>query len=411
MFILADCNNFFVSCERLFNPKLEGRPVIVLSNNDGCVVARSQEAKQLGIAMCDPYFKIKELCERRGIVALSSNLALYQDLSRRVMEVLSGEAEEIEVYSVDEAFLFFSDPKNDLEAFCVAMREKVKRWTGIPISLGIAPTKTLAKVAGDRAKKERTGVFDLSARERQQAVLQQTPVSDVWGIGSRTAEKLHALQIWTAWQLQEMEIAHMRRQFGVVGERMLLELKGVSCFHLDRPSPKKSITHSRSFGQAVTSFKELEETLAAFVSEACVKLRRQTSFASELTVFVESTVPQVLFEAAEEKSSWSYSKEVKRGARSYGQRTATLERPTDDTSLFITAAKECLFALFVEGRRYKRCGVTLHKLTEASAIAPDLFLQGEPLKRRELMRALDTLNARFGEKALFFAAEGVHSLS
>jgi len=392
-FILADCNNFFVSCERLFNPKLEGRPVIVLSSNDGCAVARSQEAKKLGIKMGDPYFKIRNLCDRMKVIVFSSNYKLYGDISQRVMNVLLSIAEEIEIYSIDEAFLKFSESRTSENIFqlCMEIKRKVKRWVGIPISLGIAPTKTLAKIANDIAKKDRSiGVFDLTSPSVQKKILQDYPVGEIWGIGSRLRERLYGIEIRTAWEFRETEPTFIRRKMGVVGERMLWELRGVSCLPLDEPAPKKNICYSRSFGKVVTDPYELAEALSTYVSGACVKLRAQNSCTSAITVFLEAVL------------------DAKEGTRRHYGMTTSFSQPTNDTSQIITAAKYCLQRMFFETERYKKCGIILLDLISQELVMPDLFLGSINSKRRKLMDAVDTLNSYYGKNTIFYGASGIN---
>lgn len=390
-FLLADCNNFYVSCERLFNPWLLGRPVIVLSNNDGCVVARSQEAKQAGIKMGDPYFKIRDLCDRARVIVYSSNYNLYGDISNRVMTVLSAAAEEIEIYSIDEAFLKFSPgiSYDSIFALSVELRKKIRRWVGIPISIGIAPTKTLAKIANDLAKKSKTGIFDLSSSAIQEEVLKNYPVEEIWGIGSRLKERLYALGIQTAWQFKETEPSLIRRKMGVVGERMLLELQGISCLPLCEPAPKKSISYSRSFGKIVTEFDELAEALSTYVNGASVKLRDQKSCAKAMYVYLEALL------------------DPSQGTRRTDGISVPLSIPTNDTPRLISAAKQCLQKIFSKTERYKKCGVVLLDLIPEQQVIPDLFLGAADPKRRKLLDAVDALNAYYGKGTLFYGAMGV----
>lgn len=390
-FVLADCNNFYVSCETLLNPKLEGRPVVVLSNNDGCVVARSQEAKKLGIKMGDPYFKIKEFCERMKVIVYSSNYKLYGDISHRVMSVLSSIAEEMEVYSIDEAFLKFSEGNSeDIFSSCVEIRNKMMKWIGIPLSLGIAPTKTLAKIANDFAKKDQKGVFNLISPFVQREILQNYPLAEIWGIGSRLKERLHAIGIRTAWEFREMEPTVIRRLIGVVGERMLWELRGISCLSLEEPQPKKSITYSRSFGKVVNDSVELAEALSTYVSEACVKLRQQKSCARALCVFLEAVL------------------DAKLGTRHHYSLTTSFPLPTNDTPQIITAAKQCLTKMFSEKERYKKCGIILLDLISEEQVEPDLFLEAPNPKRRKLLDTVDALNDSYGKNVLFYGATGLN---
>jgi len=393
-FVLADCNNFYVSCERVFNPKLEGKPIIVLSSNDGCVVARSQEAKKLGIKMGEAFFQVKDLCSRHKVLVFSSNYQLYGDMSQRVMDVLSEMAPEIEIYSVDEAFLKYPGtiPSHEMYSICEENRRILKRWVGIPISFGIAPTKTLAKVANDLAKKNRDiGIFNLSDPVEREKILQKYPIGEVWGIGGRLRARLQALNIFTAGDFCKMDPVIVRRKFGVVGERMLWELRGVSCLGLAKSAPKKSITFSRSFGRAVTEKEELAEALATFVSKACIKLRSQKGCAKAMYVFLESQLS---------------SKEF---VRQQFSAAVDFPMPTNDTPQMITAAKECLTQLFQENQRYKKCGVILLDIIPEAQVAPDLFLGGLNQKRSHLMHTVDAVNARFGKQSVFFGAMGVNT--
>lgn len=389
-FILADCNNFYASCERLFNPKLEGVPLIVLSNNDGCVVARSQEAKKLGIKMGEPYFRIKQLCERCGVAVYSSNYRLYGDLSERVMTILSQAAPEIEIYSIDEAFLKYSAGSTPEQLFqeSQALKQKVKKWVGLPISLGIAPTKTLAKAANDIAKKSGEGVFNLCSPSIQEEVLKTFPIGDVWGIGSKFSEKLRGMGIFTAYDFKEMDPPLVRKKMGVVGERMLWELRGLSCLGLEEPKPKQSITCSRSFGQVITEEKDVAEALATFISNACVKLREQNSSTRALCVFLEAIMDGQL------------------GTRRHYAMTCSFPSPTHDTPQIISAGKALLSKMFVKNERYKKCGTILLDLIADRFVAPDLFTAGTHLKRTALMNIVDAVNVRFGKETLFFGASG-----
>ena len=383
-FILADCNDFFVSCERLFHPRLEGKPVIVLSSNDGCVVSRSQETKKMGIKMGEPYFKIKNFCEGKVIV-FSSHFKFYGDISHRVMDVLLSTAEEMEVYSVDEAFLKFSEKRDHENLFqlCTEIKRKVKRWVGIPISLGIASTKTLAKVANDMAKKDRIiGVFDLTSPEVQKEVLSNYLIEEVWGIGSRLKERLYALAIRTAWEFRESDPSLIRRKMGVVGERMLWELRGISCLSLDEPAPKKNICYSRSFGRTITDLEELSEALSSYVTGACVKLRAQNSCASAITVFLEAVL------------------DSKEGTRRHSGMTTSFSQPTNFTPQIITAAKACLNKMFFKSESYKKCGVILLDLISQKLVHPDLFLGSINPKWRRIMDTVDALNFYYGRNTI-----------
>lgn len=393
-YALVDCNNFYVSCERLFNPAIEGRPVIVLSNNDGCVVARSAEAKKLGIGMGDPFFKIKDFCRQRGVFVYSSNYQLYGDISMRVMQVLSEMAPEIEVYSIDEAFLKFPASMSAEEVFshCQSIRQAIKKLVGIPTSIGIGPTKTLAKVAIDFAKTDKIKhVYDLSSPALQETILKKFLIGDVWGIGSQYRTKLRAIGIYTAWELREAEPTVIRRRMGVVGERILWELKGLSCLPLEEAKSKKSIAYSRSFGQVIIDQDVLAEALSTYVANACVKLRKQESCAQALCIYLETKVdPQTAL-------------------RQTSSKTIGLPSPTNDTPYLITAAKQAMTHLYREGQSYKKCGVILLDLINEFHVKPDLFMKSSNPKRRHLAAAVDELNTRFGKGSVFYGAMGVNA--
>jgi len=390
-FVLADCNNFYVSCERLFNPKIEKCPVIVLSNNDGCVVSRSQEAKRLGIKMGEPYFKIKDFCKVHKVVVHSSNYELYGDLSKRVMSILSEMADRIELYSIDEAFLRYSDhiSPQDLYAKCLEIRRIIKKWVGIPLSLGIAPTKTLAKIATDLAKKTcDAGVFDLYAADIKK-VLETYPVGDIWGIGHRLSESLYRLDIRTAWELREMDPNMIRRKMGVNMERIIWELRGVRCLELEAVLPRKNITCSRSFGEIIKEEEVLAEALSSFVNSACIRLREQGSCTQAICVFTESVFDRLT------------------GTRRHNSTVSRFAVATNDTPKIISEAKKCLKQLYKEGEEYKKCGVVLLDLIPEASVVPDLFLGGIDRERSRLMHLVDGINAHFGKNTLFYGAMGV----
>lgn len=386
--VLADCNNFYASCERLFDPSLEGRPLIVLSSNDGCVVARSEEAKKLGIQMGEPYFKIKKFCQNNRVAVKSSNFELYGDISRRVMETLASFATEMEIYSIDEAFLTFPAAE-DLFERCLTLRQTVKKWVGIPISLGIAPTKTLAKAAGHLAKKCGLGVFDLMQPEVQDKILKNFPVGDVWGIGHRLTESLNSMGVYTAAHFLKLDPLVVKRKLGVIGERLYLELKGTNCHLHEEPANKKSITRSRSFGKAQTDLSVISEALSSFVASACESLREQESSAHGLTVYLEAV------------------NDAKIGSRSYFSLTTMLDQPTNYTPHFITAAKTSLKKLFSTKEQYKKCGVILIDLIPENQTPPDLFSKEPSIKHHSCMQALSEINDKHGKHTLFFAAEGL----
>jgi DNA polymerase V len=282
LFALIDCNNFYVSCERLFQPMLHGKPVVVLSNNDGCIIARSDEAKALGIPMGLPAFKLADLVKEHSIEVYSSNYTLYGDLSARVMTTLTQWTPAVEVYSIDEAFLQFSPlPPETLTAYGQTMRATLHQWTGIPVSIGIGPTKTLAKLANRLAKRstEAKGVVALTSPSEIEAVLACTPIEDIWGIGPGYTRRLKAHNIRTALQLRDANDRWIRQQLGVVGQRIVWELRGISCLPLELcPPPKQSLMMSRSFGRPITTMIEMREAVATYMTRAAEKVRRHESF-------------------------------------------------------------------------------------------------------------------------------------
>src|SRR4029434_9630627 len=288
MFALLDCNNFYVSCERLFQPALLGKPVVVLSNNDGCVIARSDEAKALGIPMGLPAFKLADLVKAHPIEVYSSNYTLYGDLSARVMTTLTQWTPDVEVYSIDEAFLKFATlPPAALTVYGQSMRATIQQWTGIPVSIGIAPTKTLAKLANRLAKRSPQGVVTLTASSEIEATLACTRVEDIWGIGPGYTRRLKLYDIRTAMQLRDANDRWIRQQLGVVGQRTVWELRGISCLPLELcPPPKQSLMVSRSFGRPITSLTEMREAVATYTTRAAEKLRRHDVAAGVVTVFL-----------------------------------------------------------------------------------------------------------------------------
>ncbi|MDX1546316.1 MAG: Y-family DNA polymerase [Rhodothermales bacterium] len=388
-FALVDCNNFYVSCERVFDPSLAGRPVAVLSNNDGCIIARSDEVKALGVPMGAPYFKWRKVLARHGARVFSSNYALYGDMSSRVMRVLEGTAPEIEVYSIDEAFLHLASTRPAEEQACAA-QARVLRWTGIPTSIGIAPTKTLAKIANRFAKQwpACAGVFDLSRRRDARDLLALVGVEDVWGIGPRRTRLLNAHGIHTALDLREARDAWVKKALTITGLRTVYELRGISCLPLDEVQPpKKAITCSRSFGEPVTEKAGLQQALAAFVARAAEKLRAQGSVAAALHVFITT-------------------KDFGPGPHYGGSRTAVLPEPSAYTPALTRHAHRGLDRLYRPGYRYRKAGVMLTGLRPAGSPQADLFEPANHGRHAALMEAVDALNGRYGRGTVFFAASG-----
>jgi DNA polymerase V len=391
-FVLVDCNNFYVSCERLFNPKLEGKPVIVLSNNDGCVISRSEEAKTVGIKMGEPYFLIKNLCLHRNVHVYSSNYPLYGDISERVMNLLSEMAPEFQINSIDEAFLKYPASMSPDEVFsiCCEIKRKAKQWIGVPFSFGIGPSKTLTKVAIDFAKKTSIGVFNIS-EEIRIPILKKYPIQDVWGIGRQLCARLHSIEIYTADDYCQLDANNVRKKMGVVGERLWWELHGTSCLDFAEPAAKKSISTSRSFSKLITEEGELAEALSTFVATACVSLRQQNSSTQAICVFIEAQI------------------EPQQKARRCSSMIENFSVPTHITSEIIQAAKKCLRKMFKEGDRYKKCGVILLDICEESSIMPDLFAPIMDSKKKHLIKCVDSYNKKFGKNTIFFGAMGVKS--
>ena len=392
IFALVDCNNFYVSCERIFEPSLEGRPVVVLSNNDGCVVSRSNEAKRLGIGMGVAFFKVKDFAVKHGLVALSSNYTLYADMSRRVMETLCNFTPEIEVYSIDEAFLNLSGFGDNLTDYGRRIRQTVKQWTGMPVSVGIAETKTLAKIANRIAKRspEAAGVFELTEQAHIDEVLAQTDVEHIWGVGIKTCIKLKREGIKTALALRGVDIEWMRRRFGVTGVRTVYELRGISCYELEeQPPTKKGITVSRMFGRKVETVEELKEAIASYASRAGEKLRDEGLAAGAMTVYVMT------------------SRFVDPRKRYFNSRGVNFPTATNYTPELIEYATGAVEHLYKKGFLYTKAGLILGDLVPEGKVQGNLFDQADREKARRLMRVLDAVNLKLPDSRLIWAAEGI----
>ncbi|WP_280806686.1 translesion error-prone DNA polymerase V subunit UmuC [Vibrio mytili] len=393
VFALVDCNNFYASCEKLFRPDLKDTPVVVLSNNDGCVVARSREAKLLGIKMGVPVFQIKSEMQRHGILAFSSNYALYADLSSRVMRTLEEMAPRVEVYSIDEAFLDLTGIESaiSLVEFGQQVRERIGHWIGITVCVGIAPTKTLAKLANHAAKKypATQGVVDLTNPDRQRRLLALVPVDDVWGVGRRLSKRLNALGITTALDLANASPRAIRDQFSVVLERTVRELNGESCIELEEiPPTKKQIVCSRSFGVKVTHFELLREAICEYATRATEKLRKEQQQAKVMTVFIRTSP----FKDNEPQYSNSASGE--------------LLIPSCDTRDFIELANHLLKRIWKDGFRYAKAGVMLSDFYDPGMFQPGLFDDVSTRSNsQQLMSVLDTIN-QSGAGKVFFAGQG-----
>lgn len=393
VFALVDCNNFYASCEKLFRPDLKDTPVVVLSNNDGCVVARSREAKSLGIKMGVPVFQIKAEMQRHGILAFSSNYTLYADLSSRVMRTLEEMAPRVEVYSIDEAFLDLTGIESAISLFEFGqqVRERIGHWIGITVCVGIAPTKTLAKLANHAAKKypATQGVVDLTNPDRQRRLLALVPVDDVWGVGRRLSKRLNALGITTALDLANASPRAIRDQFSVVLERTVRELNGESCIELEEiPPTKKQIVCSRSFGVKVTQFELLREAVCEYATRATEKLRKEQQQAKEMTVFIRTSP----FKDNEPQYSNSASGE--------------LLIPSCDTRDFIELANHLLKRIWKDGFRYAKAGVMLSDFYDPGMFQPRLFDDvSTRTNSQQLMSVLDSIN-QSGAGKVFFAGQG-----
>ena len=389
IFALVDCNNFYASCERVFNPKLEGRPVVVLSNNDGCVVARSNEAKALKIGMGVPAFEVADLIKKHDIQVFSSNYTLYADMSRRVMETLATFTPEIEIYSIDEAFLNLAGFEPPLADYGRQIRRTVKRWTGMPVSIGIAGTKTLAKIANHLAKHSAQfdGVLDLTASANLEPVLAGVPLEKVWGIGIRWAIKLKKAGLKTALDLSRADVSWIRNRFGVMGVRTVYELQNSRCYPLENnPPARQSIVVSRMFGTPVESVEQLKEAAATYASRAGEKLREHKLAVNLQTVFVTT------------------SRFIKN--KYFNSHTVAFETATNDTTELIRAALSSIERLYRKNCKFKKCGVVLLGLVSQDRIQRNLFDETDREKSRRLMRAVDAVNARV-DSPIYWAAEGL----
>lgn len=397
MFALCDVNSFYASCETVFRPDLKGRPVVVLSNNDGCVIARSAEAKPF-VKMGEPYFKQKDLFRRYGIIAFSSNYELYADMSNRVMTTLEELSPRCEIYSIDEAFCDLTGVRNcrDLTDFGREIRETVLRRTHLTVGVGIAQTKTLAKLANHAAKqwqRQTGGVVDLSNLERQRKLMSLLPVDEVWGVGRRISKKLESMGIKTVLQLADTDIRFIRKHFNVVLERTVRELRGEPCLGLEEFAPvKQEIVCSRSFGGRITEYHEMRQAICSYASRAAEKLRGEHQYCRFISAFVK-TSPFALNEPY-----YGNSASVK------------LLIPTQDSRDIIAAATKCLDAIWRDGHRYQKAGVMLEDFYSQGVAQLNLFDDNAPRQNSEkLMEVLDHLNAKDGRGTLYFAGQGIQT--
>jgi len=387
---LVDCNSFYVSCERLFNPKIRKKPVVVLSNNDGCIISRSNEAKALGIKMGEPYFKAKEIILKNNVQVFSSNYSLYGDLSRRVMRTLKRFNVDIEIYSIDEAFLDmtnFSD--KEVEEVGKEIRSTILQWTGIPTSIGIAQTKTLSKVANHIAKKKKTGVTSLIGLENIDPILEKVEINDVWGVGRQLTKFYNKNGIYNAKQLKNKSNTWIKKNSNVLGSRTAMELRGVPCIDLEKtPSKRKSCVVSRSFGKRVEKLQEMKEAVANYSLNASEKIRSESLNAKSITIFIRTSPFQSRF--------------------GYYSNSKTIDFPiaTDNSIEIVKAAIEGLESIFKNGYRYQKAGIMLTGLSNSNE-GENLFSSEKDKKIGNLMRSIDKTNYRYGRSTLSLASAGI----
>ncbi len=388
MYALIDCNNFFVSCERLFRPDLTTKPVVILSNNDGCFISRSQEAKDIGLPMGAPRFKYDSLLKLHSVTMFSANFELYGNVSERIVTILREVTPLIEVYSIDEAFMDLSELQiDDYDAWALEVRQRIAREVGIPVSIGVAPTKTLAKVASTYAKKRR-GVYVVIDEASRVEMLSGLPVEDIWGVGWRTAPKLHNVGISNALQLITMSDGWIKQQFNIVGQKMIDELRGAARIPFgDKHDQRKQIMRSRSFGHKVRAYHVLESAIASFAAQTAVKLRAQDSVARHIVVFL------------------SANRHTKDQQRVYLSTVVVLPEASSDTARIVTAALQGLEDIYDDQFAYQKGGVILHDLVDRHDWQISMFSEENRRdERTQLMASIDALNSKYG-KVMYHAAE------
>ena len=388
---LIDCNSFYVSCERLFNPKIRKKPVVVLSNNDGCIISRSNEAKALGIKMGEPYFKAKDIIVKNNVQVFSSNYSLYGDISRRVMRTLKRFNSEIEVYSIDEAFLDLSNFSDDeIESVGIEIRSIILQWTGIPTSIGIAKTKTLSKIANHIAKKEKSGVVSLIGIEDIDPILEKVEIGDVWGVGRQLTKFYIKNDIYNAKQLKNISNTWIKKSSNVLSSRTAMELRGISCIDLEiQDSKRKSCVVSRSFGKKVETFQELKESVTNYCLNASEKIRSESLIAKSVTVFLRTSPFQ------------------NRGIYYSNSKTIDFPIATDNSIEIVKAAINGLKDIFKRGYKYQKVGVMLSGLSNLEN-KNNLFSSSKDEKIKSLMRSIDSTNCRYGRSTLSLASGGVN---
>jgi DNA polymerase V len=390
VFALIDGNNFYANCERVFRPDLRGKPVIVLSNNDGCAVAMSLEAKALGIKPFAPYFQMADLCRSNNVQVFSSNYCLYGDISSRVVETLRRYAADIEIYSIDEVFVRPLDIFGSLQSYGQQMRQAVWKEVRIPVGVGIAETKTLAKLANRAAKKINALNFVCVVENNVQRewLLKKVPVGDVWGVGRRISAKLNAMGIISAYDLSRVNTKHLRKHFSVVLERTVEELNGISCLDLEEVAPqKKQIYCPRSFGEKTESLDEILQATSSYASRAAEKLRKQNHYAKTMHVFLQTS-------AYDEKAILKNT-------------TIQLPYPTDDTRIIIKYARFAVSKLYEEGYRFQKSGIGLIEIVDKQFVQGDRFHSGQSEKSDRVMGVIDSINKKYGKGTVLTAAEGV----
>lgn len=389
---LCDCDNFYASCERVFNPSLNGRPVVVLSNNDGCVIARSNEAKKLGINMGTPIFQIENLLAVNNVAKCSCNLTLYGDMTRRVMSLLRKASPAIEVYSIDKSFISLSGiEESKLDALGHELSRKVKQYTGIPVSIGIAPTKTLAKIASKLCKQypKLNGACLMHRPQDIEKVLRRYPVEDVWGIGPKYGDMLKAHGITTAWDFTQLPPLWVRKRMKLDGLKTWKELKGEPCIGFEEmPAAKKRISTTRTFEHDISDFREIHQRIAQYMAQCAEKLRKQNSVCGEITVFILTN--------SHKKNAPQY----------YESRMVKLSVATDSTLELTKYATALLRQIFLKGYAYKRAGVILTDIRSKTGVQIDMYDAMDRAKHNRLMKVVDSLNATYGRHKVMTAAEG-----
>jgi len=389
IFALVDCNNFYASCERVFDPSLCSAPIVVLSNNDGCVISRSEEAKRLGVKMGEPYFKIKSLCEREGVKIFSSNFHFYGDMSARVMNCISDFTPNIEIYSIDEAFLNITGFEHkDVDSYANEVCSRVKRWTGIPVSVGIGGTRTLSKLASLIAKQYvKKPVFSLLDPDVIEHSLRLVDVGDVWGVGKKLSERFRKFRISSAWDLAKADESLIKNNFSLTELKIVHELRGTSCLAVSDVLQKKSISMSRSFSKPVSIREDLEENISRFVSNAAFKLRAQNTLASAICVYIHT------------------NKHDKESQYFYDSKVMKFQVATSDTAKLIKYAKKVLSSIYDATHRYKKAGIILMDLVDQENIQYSLLQPADEKRSKVLMKMMDKINLKEGKGTVRFAAE------